>query len=87
MRISGFGCGGSSDDFFQREHSGGLVCHHCKICRRAATKEIKLAAVPPDAMPSPAAKARSKCGKTLADPGQAFELLVKALLQVIRNCK
>jgi hypothetical protein len=41
MRIFGFGCNGSSDGLFQRKHSGGLFCHHCKICRRAATKEIK----------------------------------------------
>jgi hypothetical protein len=29
MRIFGLGCGGSSDDFIQREHSGGLFFHHC----------------------------------------------------------
>jgi hypothetical protein len=29
MRMLRFGGDGSSDEFFQREHSGGLVCHHC----------------------------------------------------------
>jgi hypothetical protein len=29
MRMLRFGCGGSSDEIFQREHSGDFSRHHC----------------------------------------------------------
>jgi hypothetical protein len=87
MRIERFGCGGSSDGFFQREHSGGLFCHHCKICRRAATKKSSQRSCRPIEDSSAGQQPEQGTNQAGPDPCQAFELTLKALLQIIRNCK
>ena len=73
MRKFGVGCGGSSGEFFQHEHPGGLFGHHCRFA----------VALPPKNQPKQVRravrcllsrpKARPKTGIIPLIPRQVFE--------------
>ena len=81
MRMLRFGCGGSSDEFFQREHSGGLFCHHCtdlpSRCHQrnqANGSYRRFDAFPGGQKPDPGT------AEFTPNPCQAFELTAKAII-------
>jgi hypothetical protein len=67
------GCGGSSDEFIQREHSGDLFGHDCRFAAALPPKNQPNGIAEPFDAFSPGQKLGQRPGIAYPSPRQAFE--------------